>query len=50
MNFRENIEAMVVRLTDGSLIIANIKIGAWMCCAQRIFLDSCSEKYLTWFR
>ena len=25
MNFRENIEAMVVRLIDGSLIIANIR-------------------------
>lgn len=37
MNFRQNIEAMVVRLTDGSLIIANIR--------NRCFDVLCSENF-----
>ena len=54
MNFRENIEAMVVRLIDGSLIIANIRNRCLdVLCSDSIFLTPVvkkKKKKLTWFR
>jgi len=45
MNFRENIEAMVVRLIDGSLIIANIRNRCLdMLCSESIFLTPVVKK------
>ena len=45
MNFRENIEAMVVRLIDGSLIIANIRNRClYVLCSDSIFLTPVVKK------
>lgn len=45
MNFRENIEAMVVRLIDGSLIIANIRNRCLdVLCSESIFLTPVVKK------
>ena len=45
MNFRENIEAMVVRLIDGSLIIANIRNRCLdLLCSDSIFLTPVVKK------
>ena len=45
MNFRENIEAMVVRLIDGSLIIANIRNRCLdVLCSESIFLTPLLKK------
>ena len=45
MNFRENIEAMVVRLIDGSLIIANIRNRCLdVLCSDSIFLTPVVKK------
>ena len=45
MNFRENIEAMVVRLIDGSLIIANIRNRCLdVLCSDSIFLNPVVKK------
>ena len=45
MNFRENIEAMVVRLIDGSLMIANIRNRCLdVLCSESIFLTPVVKK------
>ena len=45
MNFRENIEARVVRLIDGSLIIANIRNRCLdVLCSESIFLTPVVKK------